>query len=68
MPTATNDFYADRLLNLAHRGASFDAPENTMPAFRLARQMGADGVELDAQLSKDGEVVIIHEGLEIPFQ
>jgi glycerophosphoryl diester phosphodiesterase len=61
MPTATNDFYADRLLNLAHRGASFDAPENTMPAFRLAREMGADGVELDAQLSKDGEVVILHD-------
>jgi glycerophosphoryl diester phosphodiesterase len=56
-----NDFYTDRVLNLAHRGASYDAPENTLPAFRLALQMQADGVELDAQLSKDGEVVIIHD-------
>lgn len=56
-----NDFYGDRVLNLAHRGASYDAPENTMPAFQLAAAMGADGVELDAQLCKDGEVVIIHD-------
>jgi glycerophosphoryl diester phosphodiesterase len=54
-------FDADRPLNMAHRGASYDAPENTLPAFRLAAEMGADGIELDAQLSKDGEVVIIHD-------
>jgi len=57
----TNLFYADRVLNLGHRGASHDAPENTLPAFRLAAEMGADGVELDAQLSADGEVVVIHD-------
>lgn len=49
----------------AHRGASgWDtqyAPENTMPAFEKAAQMGADGVELDVQLTKDGEIVICHD-------
>jgi len=48
-------------LNFAHRGASHDAPENTLAAFRLAREMGADGVELDVQASKDGEAVVIHD-------
>lgn len=45
----------------AHRGASAHAPENTLPAFELARQMGADGIELDVQLSKDGVPVVIHD-------
>lgn len=48
----------------AHRGASgWDkqyAPENTMPAFEKAIAMGADGIELDVQLTKDGEIVICH--------
>lgn len=47
-------------LILAHRGASHRAPENTMAAFRLAVEMGADGIELDVQRSKDGEAVVIH--------
>jgi glycerophosphoryl diester phosphodiesterase len=51
----------DRVLNFAHRGASHDAPENTLAAFHLAREMGADGVELDVQTSKDGEAVVIHD-------
>ncbi len=46
---------------LAHRGASKYAPENTLPAFELALEQGADGVELDAKLSADGEVVVIHD-------
>lgn len=45
----------------AHRGASGYAPENTLEAFRLAKDMGADGIELDVHLSKDGEVVVIHD-------
>jgi glycerophosphoryl diester phosphodiesterase len=44
-----------------HRGASFDAPENTLAAFRLAQQQGADGVELDAQRCASGEVVVLHD-------
>lgn len=46
---------------LAHRGASAYAPENTMPAFELAHSMGADGIELDVHLTKDGKVVVIHD-------
>lgn len=46
---------------LAHRGASQYAPENTLPAFELALEQGADGVELDAKLSADGEVMVIHD-------
>jgi glycerophosphoryl diester phosphodiesterase len=51
----------DRVLNFAHRGASRRAPQNTLAAFRLALEMGADGVELDVQTSKDGEAVVIHD-------
>lgn len=46
---------------LGHRGASAYAPENTMAAFELALEQGADGVELDVHLSKDGELVVIHD-------
>jgi glycerophosphoryl diester phosphodiesterase len=53
--------YAARPLNIAHRGASQVAPENTLAALRAAREMGADGVELDVSLSADGEVVVIHD-------
>ena len=45
----------------AHRGASGYAPENTLTSFRLAREQGADGVELDVQLTKDGQLVVIHD-------
>jgi glycerophosphoryl diester phosphodiesterase len=46
---------------LAHRGDSLHAPENTLPAFEYAIQKGADGVELDAKLTADGHVVVIHD-------
>ncbi len=45
----------------AHRGASCAAPENTMAAFRAAEALGADGVELDVHLSRDGVPVVIHD-------
>lgn len=45
----------------AHRGYSGKYPENTMLAFRKAIEAGADGVEMDVQLSKDGELVVIHD-------
>ena len=45
----------------AHRGASAYAPENTLEAFLLAAEQGADGVELDVQLTKDGEMVVVHD-------
>jgi glycerophosphoryl diester phosphodiesterase len=46
---------------IAHRGASFDAPENTLAAFHLAFTQGADGIEADFRLSGDGEIVCIHD-------
>jgi glycerophosphoryl diester phosphodiesterase len=50
-----------RPLIWGHRGASADAPENTLLAFRLAKEQGADGVELDAQRCGSGEVVVLHD-------
>lgn len=48
-------------LVIGHRGASADAPENTLAAFALALEQGAQGVELDVRLSADGNVVVIHD-------
>lgn len=45
----------------AHRGASAHAPENTLAAFEMALAEQADGIELDAKLSADGHVVVIHD-------
>lgn len=45
----------------AHRGASGYAPENTILAFTLAYEQGADGIELDVQMTKEGEVVVVHD-------
>jgi len=46
---------------VAHRGASARAPENTMEAFRLGVEDGADGIELDVHLTKDGQLAVIHD-------
>jgi glycerophosphoryl diester phosphodiesterase len=46
---------------LGHRGSKSDAPMNTLPAFALALEQGADGFELDVQLSADGVPVVIHD-------
>lgn len=46
---------------IAHRGASAYAPENTLASFRLAHEMQADWFELDCTLSKDDEVIVIHD-------
>jgi glycerophosphoryl diester phosphodiesterase len=54
-------YYLDRPLDFAHRGASHEAPGNTLAAFLLAAELGADGIELDVQLSQDGEIVVIHD-------
>jgi glycerophosphoryl diester phosphodiesterase len=45
----------------AHRGSCTRAPENTLSSFKLALEEGADGIELDAKLTRDGEVVVIHD-------
>lgn len=55
-------FRADGIpLVIAHRGASAEAPENTLPAFLLAVQARADICELDVRLSNDGVLVVIHD-------
>lgn len=46
---------------IAHRGASASAPENTLPAAILAAELHADMVEVDVQMTRDGELVIIHD-------
>lgn len=50
-----------KTLIFAHRGASKLAPENTMPAFEIAAESGADGIETDVQLTKDQVPVLIHD-------
>ena len=46
---------------IAHRGASFIAPENTLSSVRLGWEMGADGVEIDIRLTTDGRIVCMHD-------
>lgn len=55
------NFQHNKPLIIGHRGASIHAPENTLTAFKQALEFGADGIELDAKLSADGEVVVIHD-------
>lgn len=49
------------VLNIGHRGASGYAPEHTIPAYDLAKKMGADYVEQDLQLTKDNVLVVLHD-------
>lgn len=53
----------DPPISFAHRGARAHSPENTLPAFELALRLGARGLETDAWLSRDGQVVLDHDGL-----
>ena len=46
---------------IAHRGASYDAPENTFEAFDLALELGFDNFETDVQLTSDGRAVLVHD-------
>ncbi|MGH6828757.1 MAG: glycerophosphodiester phosphodiesterase family protein [Rhizomicrobium sp.] len=50
-----------KTLNIAHRGGAWLRPENTLSAFRHALEIGADGAELDVQLSQDGVAVVHHD-------
>lgn len=58
---AAHSWDSDAPLVIAHRGASARAPENTLAAFRLAASMGADGIELDAKLTRDESIVVHHD-------
>ncbi len=46
---------------IAHRGVSFNLPENSLPAFEASWELGVDGIEGDFHLTKDGEIVCIHD-------
>ena len=46
---------------IAHRGASGCSPENTIPAFRKAIEIGSNGIELDVHLTKDDKIVVVHD-------
>lgn len=50
-----------RVAIIAHRGASYDAPENTLAALRLAWEQQADGSEFDIYLTRDGQIAVIHD-------
>jgi glycerophosphoryl diester phosphodiesterase len=52
---------SQRWLRIAHRGASGSAPEHTRPAFERALRLGADMIELDVQVTRDHELVVIHD-------
>ena len=57
----TQDAPSAKKIVIAHRGASAYAPENTLPAFRLAFEMGADIIEYDLQVTKDKQLVVLHD-------
>ena len=54
-------FVSTRPLVFAHRGGAALKPENTIEAFENGMQLGADGLELDVHLSRDGDVVVHHD-------
>ena len=59
--TINSDWFKTLPVVIAHRGASFYAPENTYTAFELAYQQGAQAVELDVKLTRDGHIVAMHD-------
>ena len=61
MQSLLDSWYKGGTLVFGHRGASAYAPMNTLPAFELAAEQGADGIELDVHRAKDGHAVICHD-------
>lgn len=60
-PTIREAMTSGQTLVFGHRGAMADAPMNTLAAFALAHEQGAQGIELDTQLSKDGQPIVLHD-------
>jgi glycerophosphoryl diester phosphodiesterase len=54
-------FMANNVQRVAHRGGSLLAPENTLAAFRNALTLATDAIELDVQMSRDGELIVFHD-------
>jgi glycerophosphoryl diester phosphodiesterase len=61
LSSAASGLAAPAVTIVAHRGASYDAPENTIAAARLGWKQGADAVELDIHLTKDGQLAVMHD-------
>jgi glycerophosphoryl diester phosphodiesterase/PKD repeat protein len=59
--TKSNPWLDRRILNIAHQGGEHEAPSNTMFAFKEAVKKGADVLEMDVQLTKDGHLVVFHD-------
>jgi glycerophosphoryl diester phosphodiesterase len=59
--TPLSAFAGSKVEIIAHRGASYDAPENTVTAIKLAWTQKADAAEFDVFLSKDGKIVVVHD-------
>lgn len=57
------EFRADWPVNFGHRGDSANAPENTLESFQRAVAAGAEGLELDAHMTRDGRIVVIHDNI-----
>ena len=51
----------NKILNIAHRGGSGYAPEHTLPSYELGDEMGGDYIELDLQMTEDGELIAMHD-------
>ena len=58
---AMNQVTAQNVVIIAHRGASFEAPENTLASVNLAWEQNTDAVEIDVYLSKDNKIMVIHD-------
>ncbi|ANU26146.1 glycerophosphodiester phosphodiesterase [Planococcus versutus] len=56
-----NQVNLNRFLNIAHRGASGHAPENTLVAYKMGREMHGDSIEIDLQMTKDGILIAMHD-------
>jgi glycerophosphoryl diester phosphodiesterase len=54
-------FEGTAMILIGHRGGRFEAPENTLPGFRYALDLGLEAVEFDLRLTRDGQVVVIHD-------
>ena len=61
MEVEKNNRMSNRTQVFAHRGAKAVAPENTLPAFQKAIEMGAAGIELDTQATADGQLIVLHD-------
>lgn len=62
-PWGGNPLINQKPLVIAHRGAAGEAPEITLKAFAMGVEQGCDGIELDVHMTKEGEIVVIHDGI-----